>query len=487
MKHRLLTCAMVLTALLLTAAPASAEAAFFPVRTYGGQFVDVPAREWYYDNVKALYELGLTSGQDQTHFSPASSMTAAEAMAMAARLRSLHDWADAEAGPAQYSPGGAWYSPYTAYLGALSVVDGDFLRDPERDITRAELAHVLARTLPESIFQEEDHRRRSANDQVLAASMANLRYLPDLTEDTPYLEDILWLYRWGIAAGSDERGAFLPNQPVSRSEAAALMTRLVYGELRRDLPWTYEDAYSAQGLSMRHLVRSDGSFYSAPSAGDRTQIEADIARMLSRGERRISLRYPPNTLNQKGVTELLDDFLSAARLHVEQTYNSVQCSFTPATGELVVDFSSSLYGADKLDHYRTAAMEAAARVHDEMWRSGAITPETSDYDIARLYYTWICEHCRFDYDCGDDSMSHSGWRVFYEGLAVCDGYTAAYNLLLKLEGIDCATVSTPDHIWTVAELDGTTYHIDTTWGDMTTGGIDYKYFAMSEKEALGRF
>ena len=68
---------------------------------------------------------------------------------MAARLRSLHDWADAEAGPAQYSPGGAWYSPYTAYLGALSVVDGDFLRDPERDITRAELAHVLARTLPE--------------------------------------------------------------------------------------------------------------------------------------------------------------------------------------------------------------------------------------------------------------------------------------------------------------------------------------------------
>ena len=102
----------------------------------------------------------------------------------------------------------------------------DFLRDPERDITRAELAHVLARTLPESIFQEEDHRRRSANDQVLAASMANLRYLPDLTEDTPYLEDILWLYRWGIAAGSDERGAFLPNQPVSRSEAAALMTEM---------------------------------------------------------------------------------------------------------------------------------------------------------------------------------------------------------------------------------------------------------------------
>ena len=229
MKHRLLTSAMVLTALLLTAVPASAAAAFSPVRAYEGQFVDVPAREWYYDNVKALYELGLTSGQDDTHFAPQSSMTAAEAIAMAARLRSLHDRADAEAGPAQYDAGGEWYSPYTAYLQALSVVDGDFVQDPERNITRAELAHVLARTLPESIFQEEDHRRRAVNDQILTVSLANLRYLPDLREDTPYLEDILWLYRWGIAAGSDEWGSFLPDQPVSRSEAAALVTRLVYG------------------------------------------------------------------------------------------------------------------------------------------------------------------------------------------------------------------------------------------------------------------
>ena len=485
MKHRLLTSAMVLTALLLTAVPASAAAAFSPVRAYEGQFVDVPAREWYYDNVKALYELGLTSGQDDTHFAPQSSMTAAEAIAMAARLRSLHDRADAEAGPAQYDAGGEWYSPYTAYLQALSVVDGDFVQDPERNITRAELAHVLARTLPESIFQEEDHRRRAVNDQILTVSLANLRYLPDLREDTPYLEDILWLYRWGIAAGSDEWGSFLPDQPVSRSEAAALVTRLVYGELRRDLPWSREDAYSAQHLTMGHLVRSDGAFYTAPSAGDRAQIEADVEWMLSRGGRRISLRYPPNTLNQAGVTKLLDAFLSAARLHVEQTYNSAQCSFTPATGNLVMDFSSSLYGADKLDYYRTATMEAAAQVHDEMWRSGAITPETSDYDIARLYYTWICEHCRFDYNCGDGSMSHSGWRVFYEGLAVCDGYTAAYNLLLKLEGIDCATAATPGHIWTTATLDGVLWHIDVTWADQSYG-MESRYFCMTPDFALSR-
>ena len=65
-------------------------------------------------------------------------------------------------------------------------------------------------------------------------------------------------------------------------------------------PHLVEDAYSAQGLSMRHLVRSDGSFYSAPSAGDRTQIEADIARMLSRGERRISVIKAAASLRETG-------------------------------------------------------------------------------------------------------------------------------------------------------------------------------------------
>ena len=71
-------------------------------------------------------------------------------------------------------------------------------------------------------------------------------------------------------------------------------------------------------------------------------------------------------------------------------------------------------------------------------------------------------------------------------MAVCDGYTAAYNLLLKLEGIDCTTMSTTDHIWTVATLDGTQYHIDPTWGDQT-GTIAYRYFAMTEAASLARF
>ena len=66
---------------------------------------------------------------------------------------------------------------------------------------------------------------------------------------------------------------------------------------------------------------------------------------------------------------------------------------------------------------------------------------------------------------------------------MCDGYTGAYNLLLKLEGINCTALSNAGHIWTVAVLDGTQVHIDTTWGDSGSSGIDYRYFAMTPEQS----
>ena len=131
-------------------------------------------------------------------------------------------------------------------------------------------------------------------------------------------------------------------------------------------------------------------------------------------------------------------------------------------------------------------MDYAVQVHNAMWADKLITADMSECDKALTYFTWLCNSCRYDFASDDASMSHSGYRVFAEGVAVCDGYTAAYNLLLKLEGIDCRTYSTASHIWTVAELDGATYHIDTTWGDQTDA-IAYRFFAMSEEEAVSRF
>lgn len=88
MRRRILP--MILAAILLTAVlPQTGSAAgmdLAPVRTYQGQFADVQPTDWYYDNVAALYALGLTDGQGSTdYFVPAADITIAEAVTMAAR------------------------------------------------------------------------------------------------------------------------------------------------------------------------------------------------------------------------------------------------------------------------------------------------------------------------------------------------------------------------------------------------------------------
>ena len=106
----------------------------------------------------------------------------------------------------------------------------------------------------------------------------------------------------------------------------------------------------------------------------------------------------------------------------------------------------------------------------------------SQYEIARTYFQWLCDHCRYDNAAADDSASHLTYGALVSGLAVCDGYTGAYNLLLKLEGIECTSLFNNSHIWTLATLDGTQYHIDVTWGDQN-GRTNLRYFGMSEEQS----
>lgn len=485
MKQRVFT--LVLTALLLAqpltpSASAGGYFPFTPVRSYEEQFSDVSGTAWYYENVKALYELGLTNGQgSETRFAPEGDMTVAEALTVAARLRSLYEYGNSETGPRMYEGGETWYRPYVDYLQSLGVIGQEFDGKCGAAATRAQMAHILANALPRSLFVP-------LNGDIVSTAYFSREYITDVTAGTPFRQDILTLYEWGILSGLDRTGSFHPQETIPRCQAAAMVTRLVYEDLRIRLDWSCGPAYSLDGITMADLVYSDGSFYDAPAPNDLSEIEADVRYMLARGEREIALRYPADSLTKEYVEELMNAFLNTVRGFVEQTYNAVECSYSLRSGLVAVTFSSSLYAEEEIDSYREATMEYAVAVHDQLWEEGVITSNMAEYDKARAYFTWICENCDYDFSGAgvDSSMSHSGYRVFAEGLAVCDGYTAAYNLLLKLEGIDCTTWSTDGHIWTVAELDGTACHIDTTWGTQT-GTVAYRYFAMTETDSLARF
>ena len=86
--------ALALTALTLFGGMLSVAGAalsdFTQQRTYSGQFTDVAANAWYYDNVKTAYELGLVNGSSNTTYSPEDNITVAEVQTLVARIHATY-------------------------------------------------------------------------------------------------------------------------------------------------------------------------------------------------------------------------------------------------------------------------------------------------------------------------------------------------------------------------------------------------------------
>lgn len=481
MKRRIM---MILFAAVLVAGTtftAQAAPLFPPSTVYTGQFTDIAPDDWFYENVTALYTFGLTNGKNSlSTYVPDSDTTVAEILTMAARLRSLYDYGTAESGADLYrSAGTNWYDPYAAYLKASGIISSEFDGHWNRSATRSEMAHILAHALPAELFE-------SINQTTVTEGYATGKYITDVTEYTAYQQDILTLYRWGILEGMDSSGSFFPAQTIRRSEVAAMVTRLVDKDLRITLNWNVSEE-SPEILSLSDLVTADKTFPNAPAPDNAAEIDAALRYMLSRGERTLTLLYPtPST--ERSAAAVMRAFLSAIRTYPEQTYNKVSISYSTSSGKVDLTFSSSLYDSFLIDMYRDQIFSAAMQVRDSLYAKGTLRENMSQYDKAKVYFTWLCGSCTYDSNAAADAISHSAYSVFFEKLGVCDGYTAAYNLLLRLERIECYAFDSVewDHMWTIATLDGITYHIDPTWGDQT-GSVAYKYFAMTEAESLARF
>ena len=458
--------------LLLTVPALAAENSmdnFVRSQTYTGPFSDISTSSLFSSNVSALYEYGLSVGKPDGTYGLKDFITVGQAVIFAGRIRSLYRTGDPELGPAAYRTDNQSTSrSYLLYLQAEGILGTELDGQLTQTATRAQMAHVLANLLPSEALP-------SINDELVTEGYATRGFIPDVTEETPYYQDILSLYRSGICAGVDEHGTFLPGSPITRGAAAAMLTRLADPSLRITLDWDLSYAYSARGTTLADLVEP-GTYISSPTTAD--EIDSDIRYMLSRGENTLTLRY--SGLSAVKARQVMQQALSAVKLRCEQGYNSVSCSYSPL-GEMTLTFSAAGAG-DRVQEYRTAAMETAITVHDELWASRQITADMTEMEKARVYYTWVCDNCIYDYQAGDESLSHTPYSLFTMGTAVCDGYTGAYNLLLKLEGIDCTALSSNSHIWTVATLDGTEYHIDTTWGD-SGRIIDYGYFAMTPEQS----
>jgi len=199
----------------------------------------------------------------------------------------------------------------------------------------------------------------------------------------------------------------------------------------------------------------------------------DYKAMIADGYRIASGKYPEYMAFVRGYTYSISSAGLGSDLNLKAKYDI----YTPDQVKQMTDL------------FNIRAEGHLIRLKEE----GKITEEMTEREKAKAIYEWIIWNTAYDQDKAD--LSHTGYGLMDSNFAVCEGYTAAFNLMCRMEGINIqGVVGEPKgnselrtHIWSVAELDGHRLHTDATWGDpigksLPVDHINYDYFAIGGQQ-----
>lgn len=179
----------------------------------GHPFADVESSSWYSDYVDAAYNIGIINGKSENKFDPDATMTCAEAAKITASIHALKNGNNIS--PPESD---AWYVPFVDYCYNYEIFEEHMVFDWNKPITRAQMAYMFSRA---------DNLEDYINDVPYID-------IPDVEETTPFAGEILKLYNKGIAVG-DEAMNFHPDANIKRSEVSAIISRILFYEMRVEL------------------------------------------------------------------------------------------------------------------------------------------------------------------------------------------------------------------------------------------------------------
>lgn len=286
----------------------------------------------------------------------------------------------------------------------------------------------------------------------------------------PSVERALW---YGIIVS--ENGYINPDFEVTRADAVCMLVRLIKA---------MENAAAVphSGVVYSDLIRGDYELIVEHSVENVDAVDNNIRYLL-----------------QNGLTELVlrVDEVGSGIHYTGSNYGDVYWDILQHYPEFGLKYVWSWVDGDKLhlqfkgypeDYealcgYQDSALQAAIKVRDELYNSGELQSYMTQREKAKVYFDWLVNHCEYDWEsCMGGSRLPFAWMAYgpiIRGYATCQGYTAAMNLFMRLEGVECSTERTPAHIWSVVTLDGVTYHIDATWSDMCETDSE-PYFCMPD-------
>ena len=101
-----------------------------------------------------------------------------------------------------------------------------------------------------------------------------------------------------------------------------------------------------------------------------------------------------------------------------------------------------------------------------------VSDDMQEYEKALVIHDWLIDHCQYDYgNLQTNTIPESSYNLYGAlayGLAVCDGYSKAYQYILEEKlGIECCRIvsDSMNHAWNLIKIGNNYYHVDVTWDD----------------------
>lgn len=401
-----------------------------------------------------------------------------------------------------------------AYENNITKGTEDTLFSPDKTCTRGQVVTFLWRSQGEP------------------APSSNENQFTDVSEDAYYYEAVLWAVDKGITSGTSTT-EFSPDKTCTTAEVLTFLYR-ANGEPNKTgeglyyvdaINWATDtglitsvdpSSQSPRSDIVTYLWKNAGApeievtdpepvvytynypEYTVPSSELELSWEyfAEIfSYLVLSGEEKFTFTATGYTFEELAAntnwTELRNDGLDyaiASQVDIFKLYYSF--SYTRSTSgdarvNLYLTYDESIYSSQaEVEADKEAFFDMASELVTGFYNSGALKETDSDMVVARYLYDWVCDNISYNLDAANP---YSAYATLTTGEGVCMGYAGLINALYRTAGIECfgvgCSVNGDGHTINYANLDGTWYYIDATFGD--TANNYSKYFAMTRSTVDG--
>lgn len=186
-------------------------------------FSDLPSSHWAYDAAMRMADQGVILGTGNGEFSPTMKVSAGQFLTLVGRAvfteEAMAQLTDHDFEKLEMSRD-SWYGPYmvASWVATYTVIADMSASDPDAEVTRTQMAVVLARAI---ITRMHGFGFGLDEKEVDTTAIKDFDSIPD-----KYKKFVAQTYAYGLIQG-DENGNFNGDDTMTRAEVAVVMDRLM--------------------------------------------------------------------------------------------------------------------------------------------------------------------------------------------------------------------------------------------------------------------